>query len=47
MTDEVFMLEALELAREAEAANEVPVEALIVIDGRIVEGRAAERLRLA
>ncbi|HYI92012.1 MAG TPA: tRNA adenosine(34) deaminase TadA [Bryobacteraceae bacterium] len=36
MTDERFMLEALALAREAEAANEVPVGALVVIDGRIV-----------
>ena len=42
VTDEAFMLEALALAREAEDANEVPVGALIVIDGRIVgRGRNA------
>jgi tRNA(adenine34) deaminase len=34
--DEVFMREALALAREAGAAGEVPVGALIVIDGRVV-----------
>ena len=34
--DEVFMRRALELARDAEAAGEVPVGAVIVKDGSIV-----------
>ncbi len=34
--DEVFMREALTLAREAGAAGEVPVGALVVVDGQIV-----------
>ena len=34
--DEQFMRRAIELAREAEAAGEVPVGAVIVRDGRIV-----------
>lgn len=34
--DAVFMRRAIELAREAEAAGEVPVGALIVRDGEIV-----------
>jgi tRNA(adenine34) deaminase len=38
--DEVFMARALELARQAEADGEVPVGAVVVLDGRIVgEGR--------
>lgn len=36
MQDEKFMRRALELAREAEAAGEVPVGAVIVKDGAIV-----------
>jgi tRNA(adenine34) deaminase len=34
--DEVFMREALALAREAEANGEVPVGALVVVNGEIV-----------
>lgn len=34
--DEEFMRAALDLAAEAEAAGEVPVGAVVVIDGRIV-----------
>jgi tRNA(adenine34) deaminase len=33
---DIFMREALELAREAEAAGEVPVGAVVVADGTIV-----------
>jgi tRNA(adenine34) deaminase len=36
VTDEDFMDEALRLAREAEAAGEVPVGAIVVIGNRIV-----------
>jgi len=36
MTDEEFMREALELAREAQAAGEVPVGAVVVKDGVVV-----------
>jgi tRNA(adenine34) deaminase len=36
MTDDDFMRRALELARRAEEAGEVPVGAVIVHDGRIV-----------
>jgi tRNA(adenine34) deaminase len=36
MTDETFMQRALELARRAEAEGEVPVGAVVVLDGRIV-----------
>jgi tRNA(adenine34) deaminase len=35
-SDEQYMRRAIELAREAEAAGEVPVGAVIVRDGRIV-----------
>ena len=34
--DELFMRRAIELAREAEAAGEVPVGAVIVRDGGII-----------
>mgnify|MGYP001813009083 CR=1 FL=1 len=34
--DEVFMRRALQLAREAEAAGEVPVGAVVVADGAII-----------
>jgi len=34
--DEAFMTRALELARRAEADGEVPVGAVVVLDGRIV-----------
>ncbi len=37
-TDELFMREALELAKQAEAAGEVPVGAVVVTDG-VVCGR--------
>ena len=36
MNDEEFMRRALELARRAEAEGEVPVGAVVVMDGRIV-----------
>ena len=36
MRDEDFLREALELAREAERGGEVPVGAVVVLDGRIV-----------
>ena len=34
--DEVFMRTSLELARQAEAAGEVPVGAVVVLDGEII-----------
>ena len=36
MTDEDFLREALELALEAERGGEVPVGAVLVIDGRVM-----------
>jgi tRNA(adenine34) deaminase len=40
--DEEFMTEALDLAREAERAGEVPVGAVVVVDGQIIgRGRNA------
>jgi tRNA(adenine34) deaminase len=36
MTDETFMREALALASEAEKAGEVPVGAVLVLDGNII-----------
>jgi tRNA(adenine34) deaminase len=36
VSDERFMRRALELARQAEAEGEVPVGALVVLDGQIV-----------
>lgn len=36
MDDEIFMAAALELARSAGAAGEVPVGAVVVVDGAIV-----------
>ena len=36
MNDEHFMRRALELARQAQAENEVPVGAVVVLDGKIV-----------
>jgi tRNA(adenine34) deaminase len=36
MTDETFMREALALASEAEKAGEVPVGAVLVVDGNII-----------
>ena len=36
MSDELFMRRALELARQAQAASEVPVGAVVVLDGKIV-----------
>jgi tRNA(adenine34) deaminase len=35
-TDEEFMRAALDLAREAERAGEVPVGAVVVLDGKII-----------
>jgi tRNA(adenine34) deaminase len=42
VTDEEFMAQALELAREAQAAGEVPVGAVVVKAGKIV-GRGFNR----
>ncbi|MCQ2485146.1 MAG: tRNA adenosine(34) deaminase TadA [Clostridia bacterium] len=42
MSDELFMKEALSLAAEAAAEGEVPVGAVVVIDGKIV-GRGRNR----
>ncbi|HVO98792.1 MAG TPA: tRNA adenosine(34) deaminase TadA [Bryobacteraceae bacterium] len=40
--DEFFMQKALELAREAERAGEVPVGAVVVLDGQVIgSGRNA------
>ena len=36
MTDEVFMRRALELARRAEQEGEVPIGALVVLDGEVI-----------
>ena len=36
LTDEDFLREALELAREAERGGEVPVGAVVVLDGRVM-----------
>ncbi len=36
MSDEDFLREALELAREAERGGEVPVGAVVVLDGRVM-----------
>jgi tRNA(adenine34) deaminase len=36
MSDEDFMRRALELARRAEAEGEVPIGALVVLDGEII-----------
>ena len=36
MSDELFMRRALELARQAQAENEVPVGAVVALDGKIV-----------
>ena len=42
MTDEAFMRQALELARTAAAAGEVPVGAVVVKDGAVI-GRGCNR----
>ena len=36
MSDEKFMRRALELARQAQAQGEVPVGAVVVLDGKVV-----------
>jgi tRNA(adenine34) deaminase len=36
LTDEDFLRQALELAREAERGGEVPVGAVVVLDGRVI-----------
>lgn len=36
LTDEDFLREALELARDAERGGEVPVGAVVVLDGRVI-----------
>ena len=36
MSDEDFLREALELARDAERGGEVPVGAIVVLDGRVI-----------
>lgn len=43
ITDDEAMQQALELARGAAAAGEVPVGAVVVVDGRVIAGRANER----
>ncbi len=43
ITDDAAMARALELARAAADAGEVPVGAVVVVDGRIVAERANER----
>lgn len=43
ITDDEAMARALELARTAADAGEVPVGAVVVLDGRIVAARANER----
>ena len=43
ITDDAAMARALELARAAAEAGEVPVGAVVVADGRIVAERANER----
>jgi len=46
LTDEDFLREALELAREAERGGEVPVGAVVVLGGRVVgRGRNSPILR--
>src|SRR5213083_3122268 len=44
-TDEYFMLEALRMARKAVEANEVPVGAVVVREGKII-GRAYNQVEL-
>src|SRR5438477_7601313 len=44
-TDEYFMLEALRMARKAVKADEVPVGAVVVREGRII-GRAYNQVEL-
>ena len=43
MTDTDFMLQALEEAKEAFSANEVPIGAVVVKDGEII-ARARNRV---
>ncbi|HWJ61998.1 MAG TPA: nucleoside deaminase [Acidimicrobiales bacterium] len=43
ISDDDAMARALDLARDAAAAGEVPVGAVVVLDGRIVAARANER----
>lgn len=43
ISDDDAMAAALDLARAAAAAGEVPVGAVVVVDGRIVAARANER----
>ncbi len=43
VTDDEAMAEALDLARAAAVAGEVPVGAVVVVDGQIVAGRHNER----
>ena len=45
--DDLFMRRALELARQAEAAGEVPVGAVVVVDGRIVGRGSNSPIRLS
>jgi tRNA(adenine34) deaminase len=42
MTDEIFMADALELARQAAAAGEIPVGAVVVREGEVI-GRGYNR----
>ncbi len=45
--DEVFLREALTLAREAEANGEVPVGAVVVVNGEIVGRGSIRRFRIS
>jgi len=40
MSDEDFMRRALELARQGQAEGEVPVGAVVVLDGNVIGDRA-------
>jgi tRNA(adenine34) deaminase len=46
-TDDLFMQEALELARRAEANGEVPVGAVVVLDGKICGRGCNSPIRLS
>ena len=43
ITDDEAMVRALELARAAAGAGEVPVGAVVVVDGQVIAARANER----
>lgn len=45
-TDEIWMAEALDLAEQAAAAGDVPVGAIVVLEGRVI-GRGGNRREVA